>query len=439
MTLRTTLLGLAGLGLLTACSGWYGDSEEPPLPGERVSVLLREDRLNADPNVAGLTIAMPPAVRNPDWPQHGGSPAYRPQHPAGPDAGSIVWKAEVGENSTAGQLLARPVIAAGLAYAMDANGSVSAFDIETGTVRWRKSNEDLALGEGVFGGGLAYESGRLFMALTTGTVVSLDSGDGSELWRQPLSLPLRSAPAVADGMVLVLTADNQVYALDQETGQPNWRHAGFFEASGVLGGPSPSVDGGIAIVPYSSAEVFALRLDNGRPLWSDTLERPRRTQGLAEINDIDGAPVIDNGRVYVGGRGGQMAAIDMRRGVRAWDVDLAAVDTPWVVGDFLYLLTERGEVVCLTRNDGRIRWVSQLALYANPDDTSSDAVKWRGPVLSGERLYLTSSQGDLIALSPFDGTEINRISLPAPAATTPVIADGTIFLLTEDAELLAYR
>jgi outer membrane protein assembly factor BamB len=430
---------MAGLSLLTACSGWYGESEEPPLPGDRVSVLLREDRLSADPAVAGLRVALPPASQNATWPQHGGSPAYRPQHPAGPEAGAIVWKAEVGEHSAAGQLLARPVIADGLAFAMDAFGSVSAFDIKTGERLWRKSYDDLSLSDGVFGGGLAYDAGRLFLSLTTGTVVSLDSGDGSELWRQPLSLPLRSAPTVAEGVVLVLTADNQVYALDQETGQPAWRHAGFFEGSGVLGGPSPAVDGGIAVVPYSSAEVFALRLDNGRPLWSDTLERPRRTQGLAEINDIDGAPVIDNGLVYVGGRGGQMAAIDMRRGVRAWDVDLTSVDTPWVVGDFLYLLTERGEVVCLTRSDGRIRWVTQLPLHVKPDDTSSDAVTWRGPVLSGERLYLTNSAGELVTLSPFDGSEVGRTSLPAPAATTPVVADLTVFILTEDAELLAYR
>ncbi len=439
MTLRSTLLGMTCVSLLTACSGWYGESEDAPLPGDRISVLLREDQLSIDPSIADLKVVIPQASRNADWPQHGGSPAYRPQHPTGPEAGSVVWSAEVGESSTAGQLLARPVIADGLAFAMDAKGSVSAFDIETGSLRWRKSHEDLKLGEGIFGGGLAHDAGRLFMVLTAGTVISLDSGDGAELWRQPLSLPLRSAPAVADGVVLVLTADNQVYALDQETGQPAWRHAGFFQASGVLGGPSPAIDDGIAVVPYSSAEVFALRLDNGRPLWSDTLERPRRTQGLAEINDIDGAPVIDNGRVYVGGRGGQMAAIDMRRGVRAWDVDLAAVDTPWVVGDFLYLLTERSEVVCLTRNDGRIRWVAQLPLHANPEDTSSEAVKWRGPVLSGERLYLTSSVGDLVALSPFDGAEISRVSLPAPAATTPVIADGAVFILTEDAELLAYR
>ncbi|MGI9504888.1 MAG: PQQ-binding-like beta-propeller repeat protein [Geminicoccaceae bacterium] len=428
------------LGTLTACSGWYGEGNEAPLPGDRVSVLLRESQLSADPNVANLKIELPAAVANDAWPQHGGSPAYRLQHPAGPTNPSLAWRAEIGENTAGnGQLLARPVVADGTVFAMDAFGSISAFDTESGALRWKKTYQDLDLDDSVFGGGLAVDQGRLFITLTTGNVIGLDAKNGDEIWRQPLALPLRSPPTVADGIVLVLTADNQVYALDQLTGQPAWRHAGFFETSGVLGGPSPSVDGGIAVVPYSSAEVFALRLDNGRPLWSDTLERPRRTQALAEINDIDGTPVIDGDRVYVGGRGGQVAAIDMRRGVRAWDADLAAVDTPWVAGDFLYLLTESQEIVCLVRKDGRIRWVKPLERSTDPDDASADTLTWSGPVLAGERLYLTGSNGDLLALSPYDGAEAERLTLPAPAATTPVIAAGTVFVLTENAELLAYR
>jgi len=259
---------------LTACSGWYGGGEEPPLPGERVSVLLRETQLSADPNIADLKIKLPSAVASDAWPQHGGSPAHRLQHPTGPKEPAVAWRAEIGENTSSnGQLLARPVIADGTVFAMDAFGSISAINSATGVLRWRKTYEDLELDDSVFGGGLAFDQGRLFVTLTTGNVIGLDAKSGEEVWRQPLTLPLRSAPTVADGIVLVLTADNQVYALDQETGQPAWRHAGFFETSGVLGGPSPAVDGGIAVIPYSSAEVFALRLDNGRPLWNDTLER----------------------------------------------------------------------------------------------------------------------------------------------------------------------
>ncbi len=438
--LRSTMPVAMLLGMLTACSGdgWYGGGDEPPLPGERIAVLALESELKADPNLADTQIGLPPAEINTAWPQHSNSSAL--QHLALSKNPEPAWQAGLGEGSlNSGQLLARPVVADGRIFAMDAFGSISAYDTGTGEQLWRKTYEDLELDDSVFGGGLAIDGGRLFASFTSGDVISLNAADGTELWRQALELPLRSPPTLSDGILLVLTADNQVYALDQETGQPSWRHAGFFETSAVLGGPSPAVDAGIAIVPYSSAEVFALRLDNGRPLWSDTLARPRRTQALAQISDIDGTPVIDGDRVYVGGRGGQVAAIDIRQGVRAWDADLAAVDTPWLAGDFIYLLTERNEAVCLSRQNGRIRWVAQLPLTDDSDGTNGKALTWRGPVLAGEQLIVTNSDGEVVTLSPYTGERLGSFSLPESAATTPVIADGTIYVLTEEAELLAFR
>lgn len=442
MALRSLLPMALLLGTLTACSGdtWYGGDEEPPLPGERISVLALESGLEADPNLSDVTIDLPEATSNKAWPQHGGSANNSMQHLVIADKIAPAWQVGIGEGSTdTGQLLARPVVADGRVFTMDAFGSISAFNTKTGALIWQKTFVDLDLDDSVFGGGLAIDDGRLFASFTSGDVISLSTTNGNEIWRQSLTLPLRSAPTVADGIVLVLTADNQVYALNQETGQPSWRHAGFFEASAVLGGPSPAVDGGIAIVPYSSAEVFALRLDNGRPLWSDTLQRPRRTQALAQINDIEGTPVIDGDRVYIGGRGGQVAAIDIRRGFRAWDADMTAVDTPWLAGDFIYLLTERNEAICLTSENGRIRWVTQLPMNADPDDSDSPALTWRGPVLAGGQLIITNSNDEALTLSPFTGEIKETLSLSGPAAVTPVVADGTVYFLTQEAELQAFR
>ena len=111
----------------------------------------------------------------------------------------------------------------------------------------------------------------------------------------------------------------------------------------------------------------------------------------------------------------------------------------WIAGDFIYLLTERSQLVCLVRKDGRTRWVTQMPLTVDPDDSASDPLTWRDPVLAGERLYLTSSGGDLVTLSPYDGAQIDRLALPASAAASPIVALGTVFILTEEAELLAYR
>jgi outer membrane protein assembly factor BamB len=439
---RCASIAIACLPALVGCSGgWFGAAEEgDPLPGERIPVMLLEREVTADPQLAGLEIRLPPPRLNPAWPQAGGDPDHVMQHIAAGNRLDIAWRADIGETGDdGGQLLARPVVAGGRVFTMDAEGAVSAFSVQDGRRVWRTDPDDLDPDDAVLGGGVAVAGDSLFATVSSGMVLSLDAGTGAEIWRQDLGLPLRAPPTVAEGRVLVLSADNQLYALDAATGRPTWRHSGFFESAGILGGPSPAVAGDVVIVPYSSAEVFALRLDSGRPIWNDTVQRPRRTLALAEINDIDGHPVMADGVVYVGGHGGQMAALDVRRGVRTWDVDLATTQTPWLAGDYLYVLTTRGEVVCLLRENGRIRWVSPLPRFEDPNDPASSPINWSGPILVGDRLLIAGSDGQLIAMSPYNGEILGRIALDDPVQIAPVAADGTVFVLTEEAELLAFR
>ncbi|MGH6944390.1 MAG: PQQ-binding-like beta-propeller repeat protein [Geminicoccaceae bacterium] len=442
MTSRTALLLLFSSFLLAACSGdsWFGGDEEPPLPGERIPVMLLERELTADPRLTDLPVRLPPPQSNAEWPQNGGMATHAMHHLAAGDDLNLSWKISIGSGSAGtSEVLARPVVGARRIYTMDADGVISAFDTDGGKQIWRYEPDNLDVGDGLLGGGLAYDGGWLFATISSGKVLGLNAASGKEIWRQNLSLPLRAAPTVADGRLLVVTADNQLYALDGATGRPIWRHAGFFEGAGLLGGPSPAVDGGVVVVPYSSGEVYGLLLDNGRPLWSDTVQRPRRTEALAQISDIDAYPVIDQDRVYVASYGGQMAAIDLRRGIRDWDIDLTSIETPWVAGDFIYLLTTRSEVVCLLRDNGRVRWVSPLQRLSDPSDPASTPIIWSGPLLVGDRLLLAGSNAQAVTMSPYNGEILGRIELPGPVSIPPIVAGGTVYILTDDAQLLAYR
>ena len=91
-------------------------------------------------------------------------------------------------------------------------------------------------------------------------VLALDAASGAELWRRQLRAPIRAAPTVIDGKVLVPTADSQLFALDAATGEVLWQHAGLFEQAGILGGASPAAADGIVVAAYASGEVVALSL-----------------------------------------------------------------------------------------------------------------------------------------------------------------------------------
>jgi outer membrane protein assembly factor BamB len=66
-------------------------------------------------------------------------------------------------------------------------------------------------------------------------------------------------------------------------------------------------------------------------------------------------------------------------------------------------------------------------------------ITWSGPVLVGDRLIVTGSAGDALSLSPYTGEALGRIQLPAPLHQAPVVANGTMYLLSDNGELTAYR
>ena len=434
---------LSGAAVLLAGCGegtWLGENEAPPLPGTRKPVLLIEDQLTADPRLGELKIVLPPPVRNPDWPQVGGSAARAMQHLDAAETVELAWQASIGTGSGGRSLLLEPpIVAAGKVFAVDAGGEVTALDAAGGERIWHVAPEGMDEVDRLLGGAVAYADGRVFLTAAEGTVLALDAADGKEIWRQQLGSPIRSAPSIERGHVLVPSVDSQLFTLDAMSGGILWRHSGQFEQAGHLGGASPAATGGIVVVAYPSGEVVALSLGGGQVLWSDTVLRPRRTLAIGALSGIVGDPVIDGDRVLVAGASGEMAAFDLERGDRIWSADVTTTQTPWVAGDFIYVLSERNELVCLLRQGGRVRWVSPLGELADPEDKTSARVRWAGPVLVRDRLLVASSLSEVASVSPYTGELLGKAPLAGPVSLPPVVAEGTVYFLTDGGELLAYR
>ncbi len=439
------LLSICLLALLPAAcditefsSTMFGE-QDPPLPGKRISVLALDAALEADPSVADIEVRLPEPYVNETWTQAGGTPNHAMYHLSLGAPLSIAWKADIGRGSgSEQQLLAQPIIAGNRVFTMDAASIVTALDAASGDEIWQVDLELEDEDEGFFGGGIAFDDGRIFVTTGFAQVIALNAGNGQVVWREPVPGPVRAAPAVSGNQVYVLTVDNQIFALSTEDGRRLWEHSGIQETAGLVGTASPAVAGSTVVVPYSSGEIFGLLAENGRVLWNDSLSAIRRVDPIADLAHIRGQPVIDRGLVVAISHSGRMVAIDERRGARAWDIDLGGIEMPWVAGEFIYVVTNDAQVVCITRRQGRIRWVQQLPRFEDPEDLE-DPIQWVGPVLGGDRLIVAGSNEEALSISPYTGQLLGSIELPGAPALAPVIAGGTIYFLLNNGTLVAMR
>ena len=439
---RMPLRALA-LMLVIGVSGcaWIKPAEDGNrLAGERISVLTYESKLKSDPKIAKIEVRLPRPFVNKEWPQAGGLPHHAMQHLAASGPLAPLWDADIG-TGTGGdiRLLAQPVAGGGAVFTLDSKGRVSALDALSGKLLWRYGLRPRGSLVSVgFGGGLAYDNGRIYATTGFGQIIAMQASDGAEIWRKTLDTPIRTAPTIGNGRIFVITNDNQLYALTEETGEIEWSYVGIVESAGLLGGASPALFGETLIAPFSSGELVSLRAASGLVGWVDSLTRTGRPTPMAVLNDLKSGAVIDRGRVYSISHSGRMAAVDLRSGQRLWERDIAATQQPWIAGDFIFVVSQESELVCLHRKDGGIRWVQQLARYED-EDNREEPIFWAGPILVGDRLLLLSSDGYAMTVSPYDGSPIGRLELADAYFIPPLVANEIVYILSDDGQLQALR
>ena len=421
------------------------DSEEDD---ERISILALEDELTADPRYAGVLVELPPSYVNESWPQPGGEADHTMHHLNATLEFERVWTAKVGAASSArARLTSPPIVVSDRVFVMDAEAKVSAFSLETGEIVWRTEltpdiDERFRFREIMrgpkaaqigFGGGVAYDQGRIFVTSGFGFVAALDALSGEELWRTETGAPVRTPPTAYRGMVYLTSNINEFFALNQETGEKEWTFQSFEEAARILSSSSPAAAGDLVVAPFSSGELVAFLAESGRAVWSETISQNAQLTALSTLNDIAGSPVIDRGLVYVVSHAGKLAAIDVRTGQTVWETPIASLQMPWVAGDYIFVVSTEAELVCISRADGAIIWISQLQRYEN-EKKRKGRITWAGPVLAGDHLILVSSDGAIAKVSPQTGEVIDTAKVDS-SVVSPVVADEKVFLLSEDGKL----
>lgn len=433
--LRSASIALVTALILTGCAG---SKKAAPLPGTRISVLELDKQLEPDLTIADVPVTLPRPQLNVAWPFAGGNLGHNIGHPALSDTLKEAWSASVGDGaSRRGALLASPIYAKGAVYTMDARKLVTAFSPQDGQQIWQTDISPKGDNSRAWGGGIGYDSGVIYVATGYSQLVALDAKDGHELWRVAMPAPVHSAPTIADGQIYVVTTDAQLLALSTKDGRELWRYTDIAEPAVLAGNASPAVAGDVVVAPFPSGDIVALRVQNGLALWSDNLTVTRHFDAMSTLADIHGAPVIDHGMVFVVGHSGEMLAIDLRTGERAWSQDVGGTSQPWVAGDYIYVLSSNGALLCLTRNEGRVRWITQLDQREDPSDHKSKPIVWSGPTLAGDRLVAVGSNNEAWAVSPYTGLPLGKIELSSPIFLPPIVAVKTLYLLADDGTLSA--
>jgi outer membrane protein assembly factor BamB len=261
------------------------------------------------------------------------------------------------------------------------------------------------------------DDNRAYVGTDRGAFYAVDRHSAKPLWKfTGATDAVLTAPSLGGGRIYFESNDNYVYGLAASTGGQIWK---FLRPDGSLGyGGLAFTDGALYVAGDST--LYKLDASSGKQVW----HTPVGGKSLS-------APVLDSGRVYVGGDGPGLTALASSDGHALWAVTGRAArawfGAPVIAGGVVYAGTNDHSVYAVDAATGKVRWSAHVggASLAAPAldaightlyctltgsgetpslvalDTRTGAKVWDyragavngGPVVSGNRLYVGATTG----------------------------------------------
>lgn len=432
MTAKTICGATLALAILAGCG-----EKDIILPGVREDIRAAgaEETVNR-----AQAISLPAARVNADWTHRNGNPDHRIIHPALGASLTQIFAVNIGSgDSRRARITADPVVAGGVIYTLDAKAQVTA-TATSGATLWTRDLTPASDGaDDASGGGVAFAAGRVYVTTGFGAVTALDAATGNQIWQQDLDAPGGSAPTVKGDLVYIVGRDSTAWALDTSNGRIRWQASGTPSLGNFSGGAGAAVTNELAIFPYPSGEVSAVFAKGGLKRWGTVVSGERLGNVASNISDITGDPVVDGNRVYVSNISGRMVALDLETGERIWTAVEGAVSPVWPTGGSVFMVNDLAQLIRLDATDGSVIWRMPLPNLVERRGLSRAVTAHYGPILAGGRLIVASSDGLIRQFDPATGNLVGSVSIPGGAASNPVVAGNTLYVVSKSGQLLAFR
>lgn len=318
-----------------------------------------------------------------------------------------------------------PAVADGVVYFCSGR-RLYAVNAETGSLRWQFPAEEpltaVIKSSPLVGGDLVYFGGG------DGRLYAITKESGRLAWSFATKGIMNSSPVLVDGVIYVGSSDDHLYALDAETGQAIWP-GGFRTRDDVSS--SPAVVDGLVYFLSNDMVLYAAHTSGGRRKWEVRVGTWSRSS----------TPVVAENTVYLAA-GNVLQTYQAKSGRFKWGVKFSSDITtvPAVANGIVYFACKSAKLYALT-TAGKLKWKT-------PPDIGAYA--YGSPIVAGDTVIIGANRGILAAFDKETGEPkwkyvVQPSSLEygklryVNISATPVVSNGTLYILADDGTLHAFR
>ena len=147
------------------------------------------------------------------------------------------------------------------------------------------------------------------------------------------------------------------------------------------------------------------------------------------------SPMLDGNDLYVLLSGGELIKIDLANGEIKWRQNFVGAKSFWIAGNVSYLLTADHQLLAIENKAGQLIWAIDVA----KDLEKKKKVEFYGPILAGDKLIITASNGDFFYYSPHNGSLISINKNKTAITQMPIITNDKMYLIGNKGQIAVWQ
>tara|TARA_B100000686_G_scaffold312423_1_gene356933 strand:+ start:74 stop:1426 length:1353 start_codon:yes stop_codon:yes gene_type:complete len=270
----------------------------------------------------------------------------------------------------------------------------------------------------------------IFVSDNIGFIYKIDMKDGKIIWIKNHGIPIKSDIKLYEEKIYLINQDNRLLCFDANDGSLIWNSRSirsFIKSQNLL---SLAISSQKDLVILNSAgDLVKLKSRTGQIYW--TLS----ALGSLYAHDADffrssKIVLIDNEIIF--STDTSTFSFNLTNGQLNWEIDVGSTNTPIINENNIFVVTNNGYFLNLERKTGNIIWSTNILKILKKKKQNTSVT---GFVLGSGKIYATTKNGYLIISSADFGKVESFKKIGDPIYASPIIHDGSLFILTQNSRI----
>ncbi len=356
------------------------------------------------------------------------------------------WSTNIGNKRDYKTGVLQPYFIDGVAYTIDSHGLISAIKLSDGNTLWTASldmnvssgltihNENIYFGtnDGMYHG---YDLATLVNSYSLFDSLNFIDFLDDKALESTMSVQLKSeasSPAIGiDDLIIIKLDDGDTSAINIKNNNIEWNYKGRNVPLSIKGSGSIASQNNNIYVPRDDGNIISLVSSSGKLNWLASISPRSGRNELESLRDVEIAPVISNGVLFIGSYQGNLISIDTLNGNIIWSRPMSVMSHFSVDDSSLYISDDSGYIYSIDRYNGSIQWKQNT-----PNNIQSTQI-----FIIDNYIVSLSVEGHIIVLDKLDGKLLifKRVLDNIDPQANGLLQDKVLYIVSKNGRLNAIK